>query len=201
MKTTRKHLKMQKIMLGEIIDIMKRRSFSIVIIFLLFSCCKPKVSSTDITLFLDTIESQYTDDRFLIDSICIEYRDSMSITRYTGDYQFKSQYYKKADGIYEVRERWKEGFEYLGIDTILTFCKSDTTFIYNSAYDFISIVFQYTLADAKYSILKENDTYKTIKQSLIDTTYTETFFYVDKFNIYKFINTWQDNKCVYVKRE
>ena len=191
-------------MLIEIIDIMimKRRFFSItIIILLLFSCCKPKVSSTDITLFLDTIESQYTDDRFLIDRIYIEYSDSMSITRYTGDYQFKSQYYKKADGIYEVRERWKEGFEYLGIDTILTFCKFDTTFIYNSAYDFIPIVFQYTLADAKYNIVKESGTYKTVKQSLIDTTYTETYFYDDNFNIYKFINTWQDNKCVYAKRK
>jgi hypothetical protein len=172
----------------------------IVVSLLSFCCNKQNDNYKRVTLFLDFKNSQYTDNRFLIDSINVEYNDSIKIIRYTGDYQFESIYYKNKNGIYESRKRCNEELECFGTDTILTFYKSDTTFIYNSAYEFISLVFYYTLADCKYDIIKENDIYKTIKQSLIDTTYREKFFYDENYNIYKYINTWKENECVYVKK-
>lgn len=185
-------------MLVEIIKIMRLIFFPVVILSL-FSCNKSNIGHTDITLVLDKKESQYNDERFLIDSIFIEYNDSIKITRYTGNYQFQSIYHKKENGIYEIRERCNEELECFGADTILTFYKSDTTFIYDSAYDFMSTVFQYTLGNSKYNFKHTGNIYETVKQSLIDTTYTETFLYDDNFIINKFINTWQENRCVYVR--
>ncbi len=104
-----------------------------------------------------------------------------------------------------IRERFNEipaaAREYLGMDTILSFYKSDTTFVYHSAFDFILLVFYYSYADCQYKILKEKNAYKSIKTSLIDTTYREIFYYDKDYYIYKFINTYKDNYCVYVKKE
>ena len=172
-------------------------------ISLLFCCNKNNNYEKHVTLLLDTIDSNYSDERFLIDSINIEFTDSISVFFNTGDYTNLRVFYKHKNGMYEIRERFNEkpDSEYLGIDTILTFYKSDTTFIYHSAFDFIPLVFYYSFADCKYEMLKENDTYKTIKQSLIDTTYREIYYYDKYYNIYKYINTWKDNNCVYVKKE
>jgi hypothetical protein len=188
----------------EIIKVMKMKFFLVLTVLpLLFfgTCNKQNNNNRLVTLCLDTNNSQYTDDRFLIDSINVEYNDSIKIIRYNGDYQFESIYHKIKDGIYEIRERCNEESECFGTDTILTFYKLDTTFIYNSAYIFIPMVFFYTLADCKYDIIKEENGYKTTKQSLIDTTYKEVYYYDDSYNIHKYINTWKDNKCVYVKKE
>jgi hypothetical protein len=185
----------------EIINYMKTKFFIFAIFSLLFSCTNQNDGYKHITLLLEPQNSQYTDNRFLMDSINVENGDSFKITRYNGDYQFKSIYHRKENGLYEIRKRCNEELECFGTDTILTFYKSDTSFIYNSAYIFIPIVFLYTFADCKYDIIKEKDVYKTVKQSLVDTTYKEIYYYDQDFNIYKYINTWKDNRCVYLRND
>ncbi|MDR3046361.1 MAG: hypothetical protein LBU51_01950 [Bacteroidales bacterium] len=177
-----------------------RHFFIITVVLLLFSCSKQN-DNRCLTLLLDPKSSEYTDDRFLIDSINVIYDDSLKIIRHTGDYQFESRFHQDENGIYEIRERCNEELDCFGTDTILTFYKSDTTFIYHSAYKFIPLVFFYTLADCKYEIISIDNNYKTIKQSIIDTTYKEIFFYDKNYHIYKYVNTWKDNKCVYIKKE
>ena len=180
---------------------MKFNFFLVIIaISFLFCCNKNNVKEKHVTLLLDIKNSQCNDDRFLIDSINIEYSDSLRMFFSTGDYKHLKVFHKGKNGIYEIRKRFNEEIECFGTDTILTFYKSDTIFLYHSAFNFVPIVFYYGFADCKYELLKENDTYKTIKQSLIDTTYKEIFFYDKDYKIYKFINTWKDNECVYVKK-
>lgn len=168
-----------------------------VILLLIFISCSKNELKKSITLVLDVNESTYTDERFLIDSIKVVYSDSIYIQRYTGDYTYGSVFYKSKDKVFEMRERCDEESECFGFDTILTFSKSDTTFMYKSAYDFISIVFQYTLANSKYSIYKEGNMFVTTKQSLVDSTYTEKYYYDEFFLISKFVNTYKDNICIY----
>ncbi|GHT70539.1 hypothetical protein FACS1894155_12880 [Bacteroidia bacterium] len=79
--------------------------------------------------------------------------------------------------------------------------RKDTSFVYKSAYNFIPIVQSYSYADCQYNIRKVGDEYRSIKKSLIDTTYKEIFFYDKDYRIYKFINTWKDNRYVYVKKD
>jgi len=172
-------------------------NYLVIILFLTFISCDKRNENRSVTLALDAAESTYTDERFLIDSIKIVYGDSIHILRYTGDYVYENLFFERKDKIFEVRERCNEELECFGVDTILTFGKSDTAFIYKSAYDFISIVFQYTLADNKYSIGKEGNMFVTIKQSLTNSTYTEKYYYDESFLISKFVNTYKDNICVY----
>jgi hypothetical protein len=88
--------------------------------------------------------------------------------------------------------------DYLGIDTILTFAQKDTTFIYKSKRDDAIVLFvDLSLFDSKYTISKDGNNYKTVKQSLADSTYKEIIFYDKNYRIYKFINTWQGYECVY----
>ena len=175
---------------------MKFEYLFITLLLTLVSCNK-RVENRSVTLTLDASESTYTDKRFLIDSIRIIYGDSIHIQRYTGDYGYESHFFVQGDKVFEVRERCNEELECFGNDTILTFGKSDTTFIYKSAYDFISIVFQYTLTDNKYSIGKDGIMFVTTKQSLVDSTYTEKYYYDESLLISKFVNTYKDNVCVY----
>jgi hypothetical protein len=182
---------------------MKMKSFLIAFTFLLLFGCSPQNNDKKhLALLLDFNNSQYTEVRFVIDSINVKYDDSITIVFYAGGYQHERVYHKNENSlIYEIRERWNEEMKCFGIDTILTFSKSDTTFVYNSAYNFVPVVFLYAFADCRYTIAKEDNVYKTIKQSLVDTTYKEIFFYDKDYNIYKFVNTWKNNKCVYVKKE
>jgi hypothetical protein len=189
-------------MLNVITKAMRLKFFLIIFALLsLFCCNKQNNDERRLTLRLDFKNSEYADDRFVIDSINVEYDDSIKIIFYTGDYQYARIYHQNENSIYEIRERCNEEIECFGTDTILTFSKSDTTFVYKSAYDFIPIVFLYAFADCIYTIKHEGNEYMTIKQSIIDTTYKEIFFYDKEYNIYKFVNTWENNRCVYVKRE
>jgi hypothetical protein len=175
---------------------------SIIILSFLFCCNRNNVIENNVTLFLDTKDSQFSDEHFLIDSIRIEHNDSLRIIFYTGSYQDTRTYHKKANGLYEIRPRFNEiPEENFGTDTILTFSKSDTIFLFHSEFDFIPFVFYYGFANCEYKILKENGIYKSTKKSLIDTTYKEIFFYDKDYNICKYINTWKDNESVYIKKE
>jgi hypothetical protein len=173
------------------------------------SCHKKK--SVEITLgktvfSYDSIASNLNEEKFKYDSLFIERvgRDSLIITRYLGGDGFCNSipFLSKNGVFYEERitpQEIIEGETETSIISIPTFLLGDTAFTYTPEDDFFPVfVVDLSFDKTKYEIRKNNNGFITFKQSLVDTTYTETYFYDDKFNIYKFINTWQDNKCVYV---
>ena len=171
-------------------------------IALLCSCNKQNNEFSITVLSFDSTTSHVQEEKLIRDSIVINYysKDSILLLKYyDGDYT-RYNYFYKDDELFEKRIKanlW-EGF--LGIDSILTFSKKDTVFSYH--YNrLIVMVTDYGYADCIYMIEQKGNEYKTIKQSAIDTTYKEIFFYDKDYNIYKYINIWQDNEYVYMKKE
>ena len=178
--------------------ILKYFFFMLIIAF--YSC---KNLDKTIVLNFDSDLSAVYEKKLIRDSIVIYYysNDSMLLLKYfNGDYK-QSQYFKKDNDFYERRISVTENREFRGIDSILTFSKKDTVFKYNSARSFLITVLDYSYADCIYNIIHERNEYMTIKQSAIDTTYKEIFFYDKNYNIFKYINTWKDNQCVYVRKK
>jgi hypothetical protein len=157
-------------------------------------------------LLFDSISSTICDSRFPFQKMIITaYTDSVLVERiHTGGKLRSYVFYNHNGNLFEVRPRINWYYENEGpvdfrMDTILTFSIKDITFVYDADDDIIiGTIFDYSIADSKYEIKKNGNTYKTIKQSLVDTTYMEIFFYDKKYNIHKFINLWQGNECVYV---
>ena len=179
------------------------------IAFFTTSCHKKESSEMILgktVFFYDSIASNLTEEKFKYDSLFIERigKDSLIVTRYLGgDGFYNSISFSNKNGtFYEERvtpHEIIEGETEISIVLIPTFSLKDTTFTYIPEDDFFSaFVVDLSFDKTKYKIRKDKGGFTTLKQSLVDTTYTETYFYDDKFNIYKFINTWQDNKCVYV---
>jgi hypothetical protein len=179
---------------------MQKCLLTCVIFFCLFSCGEKQTKSY---LLLYDTESSSMGKPFFRDSILITYYDKDSIiikNYYNGDY-YQNIYFWDENSYAEKRFITNYPEQIFEIDTILTFTNKDTTFLYLSNRDnFIVTLVDLSLCNSKYIIMQEKKGYKMIKQSTIDTTYTETFFYDDNYNICKFINTWQGNKCVYVRK-
>jgi hypothetical protein len=184
----------------------------LILIIVIVSSCQRNSSEVvlgKIIFAYDSIVSNLNEEKFKYDSLFAERlgEDSMVITRYLGGDGFHNHIsFLKIGGIfYEERVTPQviiEGETETSIILIPTFSLKDTTFTYVPENDFFPVfVVDLSFDKTKYEIKKDSGGFVTIKQSLIDTTYTETFFYDDKFNIYKFINTWQDNRCVYVRTE
>lgn len=185
----------------EIINVMKLKYTALFLFVILISSCSKQGESNKVTFLLDSQNSSYTDERFLKDSICIVYKDSIKMFFYEGDYTNESVYFEKDNNLYELRERFSEiPDESFGVDTILTFSKKDTSFMYKSAFEYVPTIFYYSLADNKYNIFKDGGMYVTVKQSLVDSTYTEKFYYDENFKIIKFVYTYQDNICTYIPK-
>ena len=187
---------------------MDKRIYKIGVFFLLiialYSC---KNHEKTVILSYDEKLSTIYDKSLIRDSIIIHYytNDSILLLKYSnGDYK-QSLYFRMDDVFFEKRTSVTEVGEFVGIDSILTFSKKDTIFEYKSARRFIPLLQDYSYADCIYTIKHEGNEYRTIKQSTLqqstfDTTYKEIFFYDKDYNIYKYINTWKDNECVYVKK-
>lgn len=169
----------------------------LVLIELCISCIKK--DDNKIILFLNQKESTINDPELIMNTMSITYGDSIFIERTYGSKKFKSSYFKVEDGIYEGRHRGMDETQIYKIDSILTFARKDTSFTYNSAFDFPTLLFQLSLTDCNYAISKSEEGHITVKQSLIDTTYKEIFFYDKDFVVYKFINYYGNNRCVYIK--
>lgn len=138
------------------------------------------------------------DDKFILDSLLVfHYKDSIVFMKYSNNKYFESVFMKNQNSFSEIRGRYSDTGEYFGIDTILTFSRKDTCFTYKSAYEFVPIVLSLSYADCNYIVKKTGENFVTIKQSLVDTTYKEIFFYDRNFDIYKFVNTWRSNEIVY----
>ena len=177
--------------------------FFIFMTVLIYSCNKQDNQFNKTALYFDSTISHAQEETLIRDSIVIQYyaNDSILLLKYSNGNYKRSHFFNINDVFLERRMRTTEVGEFLGIDSILSFSKIDTIFEYKSARRFIPTVQDYSYADCIYKIQHEGNEYMTIKQSVIDTTYKEVFFYDKDYNIYKFVNTWKDNKCVYVKKE
>lgn len=171
-----------------------------IIICLVSSCKKNESCLRDLTtvLLLNKANSTIDDSSFIMDKMnIINYADSILIYRFYEKDTFRSIYLGSGNKMYELRQQKWSITDKQGIDTILTFSLKDTSFINKSSFEIPMILFQLSLTDSKYKIERNNDGYKTTKQSLTDTTYKEVFYYDDNFHIYKFINIYKKNKCIY----
>ena len=173
------------------------------IITLIITLCSCKDHNKTIILNFDFDLSSVYEKRLIRDSIVIQYysNDSILLLKYSnGDYK-QSVYFKMGNAFFERRISVSEIGEFVRIDSVLTFSKSDTVFGYKSARKFIPTVLDLSYADCIYTIKHESNGYMSIKQSVIDTTYKEIYFYDMNYNIFKYINTWKDNQCVYVRKK
>ena len=178
--------------------ILKYFFFMLIIAF--YSC---KNLDKIIILNFDDELSTVRDESLIRDSIVIKYYsdDNILLLKYSnGDFK-QCDYFKMDNAFFERRISVTDIGKFVKIDSILTFSKIDTFFEYKSAREFIPIVQVYSYADCIYNIIHEKNEYMTIKQSAIDTTYKEIFFYDKNYNIFKYINTWKDNQCVYVRKK
>jgi len=178
-------------------------SLLIIMFFLLFSCQKYANKEHSYILFFYP-DSSSVSKPFNNDSILITYygKDSIIVKNYYHGNYYQNIFFQKNGSFAEKRFVANFPEQIFEIDTILTLTKKDTSFVYHSNRDnFIVTLVDLSLFDSRYTISKERKKYKTIKQSLVDTTYKEIFFYDKDYNIYKFINTWKGNKCVYVKKK
>jgi len=178
----------------------KLKYFFFMLVIMFYSC---KNHDKTIVLNFDTELSTVHEKSLIRDSIVINYYsdDSILLLKYSnGD--FKQSYYFRMNNVFfERRISLTDIGKFVRIDSILTFSKNDTVFEYKSAREFIPIVQVFSYADCVYTIKRENNIYMSIKQSVIDTTYKEIYFYDKNYNIYKYINTWKDNQCVYVRKK
>jgi len=177
--------------------------FLAILSLFLFSCDKQRDKELSYILLLSPESSTVIEKSLIRDSILIKtyFNDSILISKYSNGKPTETMFFNNNDSFWEKRYRSNDFGEILGFDSILTFSKRDTVFLYKSAREFIPIVQDYSFADCQYSIRKIGNEYKTTKQSLIDSTYKEIFFYNKDYKIYKFINTWKNNKCVYVRKD
>ena len=178
--------------------------FFVMIGLFTLSCNNKLSKETSYVLYYEPDSSHVTEKRMIGDSIVIKKnsQDSILISTHISNMTvYESLYFRIGNNLWEKRYRYNDFGEFLKIDSIPTFFLNDTSFIYKSAIDFFPVVRTYSYADCRYIIKKQGEEYVTVKQSTIDTTYKEIFFYDKDFNIHKYINTYKDNYCVYIRKE
>lgn len=182
------------------IDILYKIIISLIIGIALVSC----EANKKVVLVLDKSSSHIDDDRFPLDSVCFNYTDSIIMYKYYPKRHFEVYFFKSENAVYERRSVYDYNNstisgEYVRDDYVLTLSVQDTTFIYKYTQQFLATVWDYSYADSKYEIRKINEgEYITTKQSLIDSTYKEIFYYNKDFQVTKFINTYKENICIYI---
>ena len=174
---------------------MKKSFLLLLLLYCLFSCStKQRQTDYQIDLILNKSESTIIDDSFPLDSVRFQY-SSDSIIMYSDRL---NQSFVLMDGnAYQFRKFDGPGFSG-ETDSILTFSRHDTTFVYESPLWFSIPVTFLGLTSCKYEIKKINkNSYITSKQIFRDTTFTETYYYDNDYMITKYIRTYKDNICVY----
>lgn len=152
------------------------------------------------SVLLFDVDSSSCEKPFFRDSLLIIYygEDSLLVKNFFKGTYYENIFFNSGDIFFEKRFVSNLPENIFGIDTILTFSKRDSSFIYKSKnYHFLVTLIDVSYYDSKYTIQIDGGTYKTTKQSMVDTTYKEIFFYDKDYRIYKFINTWKNMKCVY----
>lgn len=181
------------------------KCFSVVFICILIcSCNENKIANNRINLIMDATTSTVIDKRFCLDSISFHYdKDSVFMYKHFSNRYFETSFFYSKNDLYEWRDIYDDlAGAYLGKDSILTFSTKEISFVYNSTIEFITTTWDYPFADCKYEIKKiGDDNYTTTKQSLVDTTYKEIYFYNKNYQVSKFINTYKGNICIYTLKE
>ncbi|MBO1736541.1 MAG: hypothetical protein DBY16_08725 [Coprobacter sp.] len=178
--------------------------FFVMIGLFALSCNNKLSKETSYVLYYEPDSSHVTEKRMIGDSIVIKKisQDSILISTHISNMTvYENLYFRIGNNLWEKRHRSNDFGEFLKIDSIPTFFLNDTSFIYKSAREIFPVVRIYSYADCRYIIKKQGEKYVTVKQSTIDTTYKEIFFYDKDFNIHKYINTYKDNYCVYIRKE
>jgi hypothetical protein len=174
-----------------------------VAISICISCVKKTQTRT---LLIDTEHSIIVDSLFAYDSIVVNddiFDRAITFTRYSNGRPFTANLHMLNDNeYYEIRQidnalMYFSNIQEDTILTLLTLSNKDTCSVF--LYDRVCFaVWEYQWGSMAYEMTKEDNIYKTFKRSLQDSTYTEIFYYNDKYQISKFINTWRNNKIVYI---
>ena len=184
-------------------------SFTLFLGFLLLQSCNYEKNNIHrIVLEFDSIKSTVKNWDFVeMSKMEIAYRgDSIFIEKFFDNKNLQNVFINKNGNVYELGyygaillDEEENIIEDNTIsDTILMFSVNDTTFIWNCPSRIFPPFKRFSpYFDSKYTIEKSRNGYKTIRQSLVDSTYKEIYFYNKNYIIYKFINTYKDNKCVY----
>ena len=166
-----------------------------------FSCTNRHDGEPVINTLRFDAASSTNDKPFFRDSLVITYfqDDSLVVSLYDNSIFHVDCYYYRFDNmLFEERYVSNLPKSYFGVDMILSFCTHDTTFLYKSKRDdMIVTLIDLSFHSSRYTIVKEGKWYKTIKQSLIDTTYSEIFYYDKDFRINKFLTSWRGDTSVY----
>jgi len=185
----------------EWINIANRRGIFLSLILLFCISCQQHKTHNAYALYYVDEQSKVMDSRMLLDRVSLEYfKDSILIQKIfpgSDSSYFEVHLIRQGDNFYERRSRGNDFGELFGTDYILTLSLKDATFIYKSARESPLSASDFSYADCKYKIRRDGDGYISIKQSIVDTTFTEQFYYDEQFRINKYIVTFQDNKLVY----
>lgn len=176
---------------------MKFNMLFICVFIFCISCIQ--LEKEQITLMIDFSESKIQDSRFAFDSVSFLYNDSINIYYYLSYRSFNQVLNATNDKVYEVINTYDEiSDELIKQDTLLYFSLKDTAYTYLNENKRILTILDYRYASCKFYFKESENSWRmTIKQSLVDSTYKEIYFYDKNFRVNKFINTWQDNLCVY----
>ena len=148
--------------------------YSIILMFLFMCSCNKHISNQYSYVLSFNPDSSTIKKPFFRDSLLITNygSDSILIKNYFDNHFYQNVFNKRDDCFYEKRLVSNLPENYFGIDSIITFKKKDTTLIYRTKRDnFLVTLVDLSLFDSQYIISREGMNYKTIKQSLVDTTY------------------------------
>ena len=167
-----------------------------------------KVKQKNGTLLFSPDESFIDDKKMILDSIVIRKTERTILIRQyrgAGDYlEIKSV--KINNGFAELRKKFYGNIEnetdainanLMPVDTLPIFNMSDTIFTYKSNRKYYFTTIDLSLGDALYRIEKNENTYVSSRQSAIDNSYEEEYYYDMNFNIIKYVVKYRGNTCVY----
>ena len=178
---------------------------AILSITMLFSCEKQEKK---IVLLLSPEESVIgLEEGYKLDSIIIRpYNgDTIVLLQYNINGIFGvNHFFEQNDVLFEIKPIFtvtEIPGKIIGHDNIMTFARKDTTFIHRPKIRFFPGGMGHFDAECYYTIKQLKEGYVTIKQSAIDKTFRELYFYDNDYNVYKYILTLHYNMFVYNKKE
>ena len=174
-------------------------SFLYLLVFCCFIGCSYKYSKNK--LLIDAENSLVMDSLFVYDSIIIKNQvDTIKFIKYSNGRPFVMDLVLIDSNFYEIRQiRHIVMIDSILMDTLITLSKKDTS-IYYPHEKFTASAWDLQYGRMRYKFIKEDNIYKTVKQSMQDSTYFEILYYDDNFDIFKFTNSWRENKIVYTVR-
>jgi len=155
--------------------------------------------SQKVKLLVDMENSIVVEPLFVYDSITVNnLTDTIIFTKYSNGRPFIATLVMRDSNFYEIRNVFDMDGDSCFVATLMTLSKKDTSYDFERGYIVLEAL-SLQFSCMHYEFTKEGGSmYKTLKRSLQDSTYTEIFYYNDNYQISKFINTWRDNKIVYV---